>query len=82
MTLRYPSLEDALTAIGGATVVSDCRLVVSWEWWDALPEAERQAYLARCETLRVRLLADHRISRHFVEVSDSDQPPLSSEYRA
>jgi len=82
MTLRYHSIEEALTAIGTAAVVTDCRLVVSWEWWDALSEAEREAYRARCETLRVRLLADHRISRHFVEVSDSDQAPLSSEYGA
>jgi hypothetical protein len=82
MTLRYHSLEEALTAIGTAAVVSDCRLVVSWEWWDALSEPERQAYRTRCEALHVRLLADHRISRHFVEVSDSDQPPLSSEYGA
>jgi hypothetical protein len=82
MMLRYHSIEDALTAIGAAAVVSDCRLVVSWEWWDALSEADRQVYRARCETLRVRLLADHRISRHFVEVSDADEPPLSSEHRA
>jgi len=78
--LRYPSIEDALTAIGAAAVVRDCRLVVSWEWWDALSEADRQAYRVRCEALRVRLLADHRISRHFVEISDADEPRLSSEH--
>ena len=80
--LRYHSIEDALTAVGAAAAVSGCRLVVSWEWWDALPEADRQAYRVRCEALNVRLLADHRISRHFVEVSDADEPRLSSEHGA
>jgi hypothetical protein len=80
--LRYHSIEDALTAIGAAAVVSDCRLVVSWAWWDTLSEAERQAYRVRCDALRVKLLADHRISRHFVEISAADEPRLSSEHGA
>jgi hypothetical protein len=29
-----------------------------------------------------RLLADHRISPHFVEVSSAGEPSLSTEYRA
>jgi hypothetical protein len=81
VTRRYHSLEEALAAIEGGAAVGNCRLVVSWTWWDALSEAERDAYRARCDAIRVRLIADHRISRHFVEVSTTDEPPLSSEHR-
>ena len=82
MTHRYDSLDEALGAIDTGAAVGNYRVVVSWTWWDALPEAEQDAYRARCEALRVRLIADHRISRHYVEVTTSDEPPLSSEYRA
>jgi hypothetical protein len=81
VTQRYHSLEEALTEIEAGTLAHGCRLVVSWGWWDALSESERLAYTTRCEAHSVRLSADHRISRHFVEVSPGDEPPLSSEYR-
>ena len=81
MTRRYHSIEEALGEIDAGVLAKGCRLVVSWAWWDALSEAERDAYRSRCESRSVRLSADHRISRHFVEVSAVDEPPLSSEYR-
>ena len=82
MTHRYHSLEEALTEIDAGTLPRNCRLVVSWSWWDALSEAERHAYQTRCDTRGVGLSVDHRISRHFVEVTHGDEPPLSSERRA
>jgi hypothetical protein len=82
VTRRYHSLDEALAALDAAAPSSDCRIVVSWEWWDALSEAERDTYRTRCGGLRVRLIVDHRISLHFVEVSAADEPPLSSEHRA
>jgi len=81
VTHRYQSLDEALAAIDAGGLAGDCRLVVSWAWWDALSETERDAYRARCDANRVRLIADHRISRHFVEISPPDEPPLSSEHR-
>jgi hypothetical protein len=82
VTRRYHSLDEALTAIDAGMTPGGCRVVVSWAWWDGLSEAERLAYHARCQPLSVKLLTDHRISPHFVEVSSADEPPLSSEYRA
>jgi hypothetical protein len=82
MTRLYHSLDEALTAIDAGTAPGRCRVIVSWAWWDRLSEAERTAYHARCQSHSVRLLADHRISSHFVEVTPADEPPLSSEYRA
>lgn len=81
MTRRFDSLDDVLAALDAGELAKRCRVVVSWGWWDALSEGERQAYRARAEELGVRLIVDHRISRHFVEVSDDDEPPLSSERR-
>lgn len=81
MTRRYHSIEEALAQLDAGAPSPDCRLVVSWAWWDALSESERQTYHTRCERLGVRLSVDHRISRHFVELSDVGEPPLSSEYR-
>ena len=79
MSHRFDSLDEAIADISDGTSASGRRIVVSWAWWDALTEAERDAYRARCGDRAVRLTADHRISRHFVEVADEDEPPLSSE---
>jgi hypothetical protein len=81
MTRRYQTLEEALLEIHAGAVPHGSRIVVSWAWWDGLSEAERSAYEVRCEARGVRLSADHRISRHFVEVSGPETPPLSSEHR-
>ena len=79
MTHRYRSLDDALIEVDGGGIAAGSSIVVSWWWWDALSELERGAYRARCDERGVRLSTDHRISRHFVEASDSGEPPLSSE---
>lgn len=81
MTHRSRSLDELLGELDAGAPVTYRRVVVSWAWWDALSEEERQAYHARCEERGLKLSADHRISRHFVEVSDDDIPPLSSEHR-
>ena len=80
MTHRYTTLEEALAAVDTGAVPKGSRIVVSWGWWDALAEAERNTYQSRCDTRGVRLSADHRISRHFVEVSGPETLPLSSEH--
>lgn len=82
MTLRYHSLEEALLRVDAGTLPNGCRIVVSWDWWDALSDLERDSYRARCEGRGVRLSTDHEISRHFVELNDPDAPPLSTEHRA
>jgi hypothetical protein len=81
MTRRYHSIDEALGEIDGGAIARNCRLVVSWAWWDALSETEREAYRNRCDARGVRLSADHRISRHFVEMAALEEPLLSSEYR-
>ena len=73
------SLEEALAEIDAGALPHGCRIVVSWSWWDALSEAERDAFRTRSDARGVRLNADHRISSHFVEISDALTPPLSSE---
>ena len=80
MTHRFNSLDEALARIDPGAPANSSRIVVSWSWWDALSEAERDAYTAKCEARGVRLSADHLISRHFVELSGGDVPPLSSEW--
>jgi len=81
MTHRYNTLEDALAEVHSGAVPSGSRIVVSWTWWDELSDADRNAYQSRCDARGVRLSTDHRISRHFVEVSGPETPPLSSEHR-
>ena len=78
---RFNSLADALAKVEAGEVTRGSRIVVSWGWWDQLSELERDAYRARCEAHGIGLSADHRISRHFVEIADSGDPPLSSERR-
>jgi hypothetical protein len=82
MNHLYATLEEALAPIHADAVPNGSRIVVSWAWWDALSEAERNTYQSRCDTRGLRLSIDHRISRHFVEVSGPDTLPLSSEHRA
>ena len=81
MTHRYTTLDEALATIHAGAVPNGSRVVVSWAWWDALSEAERNTYESRCDARGVRLSTDHRISRHFVEVSSPETLPLSSEHR-
>ena len=81
MNHLYATLEEALAPINADAVPNGSRIVVSWAWWDGLTEEERNSYQSRCDTRGVRLSTDHRISRHFVEVSGPDTLPLSSEHR-
>jgi hypothetical protein len=81
VTQRSPSLDTALADIDSGTPRRVSRIVVSREWWDALSEHERDAYHKRCTDRGIELTADDRISRHFVEIIDGGEPPLSSERR-
>ena len=81
MTQRYNTLEEALAEVHAGAVPTGSRIVVNWTWWDELSEVERNAYQSRCDARGVRLSTDHRISRHFVEVSGPETLPLSSERR-
>lgn len=81
MTHRYNTLDEALAEAHADAVPTGSRIVVSWEWWDNLSEVERNTYQSRCDARGVRLSTDHRISRHFVEVSGPETLPLSSEHR-
>lgn len=76
---RFDSLAEALASVEAGKVMPGSRIVVSWAWWDRLTELERNTYRARCDAYGVDLFADHRISRHFVEIADLGDPPLSSE---
>ncbi|HEX6053657.1 MAG TPA: hypothetical protein VFZ21_30520 [Gemmatimonadaceae bacterium] len=81
MTSRSQTLDDALAAIASGKLENVSRIVVNRAWWDALSLAERSSYRKRCGDHGVELSADDRISRHFVEVVNRDEPPLSSERR-
>ena len=78
---RFDTLSDALASAEAGEVRAGSRIIVSWAWWDSLSEAERDAFRARCAAYGIKLNADHRISRHFVEIVDAEDPPLSSELR-
>jgi hypothetical protein len=78
---RDASLEAALRRVEAEGPGTAVRIVVNRAWWDALSEAERTGYRRRCEAVGMELGADDRISRHFVEVIGSEEPPLSSERR-
>ena len=58
MTHRYTTLEEALAASNAGAVPSGSRIVVSWEWWDALSETERNAYQSRCDARGALLVFD------------------------
>jgi hypothetical protein len=77
----FATLEEALAEIEAGTLADMRRVVVSREWWDALSDAERAAYHKRCLARGVDLSADDRLSRHYVELVGSEEPPLSSERR-
>jgi len=79
---RRESLDAALHDVEVGTLAGVSRIVVSRAWWDALSDADRDAYHRRCLDHGVELSADDRISRHFVEVVGRDDPPLSTERRA
>ena len=81
MSYRFGSLGQALARIDTGSPSQGYRIVVNRDWWDALSETERDAYLAQCSERGVTLSADDRISRHFVELAGIDEPPLSTEHR-
>jgi hypothetical protein len=80
--LRRNSLEEALTELERGSLPGTVRISVNRSWWNGLPRRVQTDYQSRCETLRVRLVADEQMSTHFVEVSreSREDPPLSSEH--
>jgi hypothetical protein len=80
--LRRQSLDEALTELEQGLLAGAVRIVVSRDWWAGLSHQAQTDYQSRCQTLHVTLLADERMSPHFVEVSQAtgDDPPLSSEF--
>lgn len=79
-TYRRPSLSVALTDIETGSVPAITRIAVNRDWWTMLPNETQTIYRKRCDALGVTLVADDRLSSHFVEMSGGpDWPPLSSE---
>jgi hypothetical protein len=82
MVYRFRTLDEALARIEPGAPANSARIVVSGAWWETLPDAQRNTYRTQCELRGVSLKADDRLSRHFVELSNGDVPPLSSESMA
>jgi hypothetical protein len=80
--LRRQSLDEALTELKQGLLPGTSRIVVSRDWWAGLSHQAQTDYRSRCQELRVALVADERMSPHYVEVSRAaaDDPPLSSEF--
>ena len=80
MIRRRDSLADTLDEIENGTLEGVAIIVVNRAWWDELTVGEQTLFRRRCESRRIALHADHRLSRHFVELGDSARDPeLSSE---
>lgn len=81
MTGRSRTLTDALAELEAGTLANVARIVVNSDWWESLSRTERATYTRRCADRAITLSTDDRISRHFVELVDRNDPPLSSERR-
>ena len=82
MIARRDSLGQALGEVEAETLTGASTIVVNLDWWTNLSTAEQEAYRRRADRARIQLLADGRLSSHYVEVRDADEgPPLSTERR-
>ncbi|HET7470690.1 MAG TPA: hypothetical protein VFJ81_13490 [Gemmatimonadales bacterium] len=80
MITRRDNLETALGEIEAERLVGATTIVVNLEWWSGLPVAQQEAYKLRADRARVGLVADAKISSHYVEIRGLDEgPPMTSE---
>jgi hypothetical protein len=77
---RRDNLEAALGEIEAERLVGATTIVVNLEWWSGLPAAQQEAYKLRADRARIGLVADARLSSHYVEIRGLDEgPPMTSE---
>jgi len=80
MIVRRDNLEAAFGEIEAERLVGASTIVVNLEWWEGLSVSQQEAYRLRAGRAGLALMADGRLSSHYVEVRDMDDgPPLSTE---
>ena len=80
MITRRDNLDSALGEIEAERLAGASTIVVNLEWWSGLSAAQQEAYKLRADRIRVGLVADARLSSHYVEIRGLDEgPPVSSE---
>jgi hypothetical protein len=80
MIARRDTLEQALGELETDRLVGASTIVVNLDWWTRLSTAEQEDFRLRAARARVELVADDRLSSHYVEVRDAGEgPPLSTE---
>ncbi len=82
MIARRDTLEQALGEIETEALAGASTVVVNLAWWEGRSVPEQEEYRRRAERAGIELLADDRLSSHYVEVRGDDEgPPLSTERR-
>ena len=82
MITRRDTLEQALGEVETEALTGASTVVVNLGWWEGLSVPEQEEYRRRAERAGIELLADDRLSSHYVEVRGNDEgPPLSTERR-
>jgi hypothetical protein len=77
---RRDNLEAALTDIETERLVGVSAIVVNLQWWSNLAAAQQEAYKLRADRAGIAVIADDRLSSHYVEVRGVDEgPPVSTE---
>lgn len=80
MLTRRDSLTQALRDVEARALSGASIIVINRGWWDELSVTEQDAYRTRAARADVELRVDEDISRHFVEIRDRDEGPLSTEH--
>jgi hypothetical protein len=77
---RRDNLETALAEIETERLVGVSAIVVNLQWWSNLSAAQQEAYKLRADRAGIAVIADDRLSSHYVEVRGVDEgPPMSTE---
>ena len=77
---RRDSLEQAFHEIEAGRLTGVSTVVVNLQWWSDRSIAEQESYRVRADHAHVELVADEKLSSHYVEVRGTDEgPPLSTE---